>query len=118
MTQVKVEEKEKHKIISLFGQFMGSVEVDLLRQALTLHGDEKYLAVILDFKELDYLNSSSLGALIAAYNNLKEFNVKLLICNLNKNVQNLFDMTKVALVLDTFNSLEEAESMIFNNKNF
>lgn len=49
--------------------------------------------VVLDFKELDYIDSTGLGMLINLYKSLNESNHKLSIRNENQNIRKIFEIT-------------------------
>lgn len=51
--------------------------------------------ITFNFSELNYLDSTGLGALISIYNNLKENHHRIRIRNLKKNVKKLFQITQL-----------------------
>lgn len=53
----------------------------------------KHRKVIMNFKNVPYLNSSSLGSLVRILQGLKNQNVSLFLMNINKDIDNLFGIT-------------------------
>jgi anti-sigma B factor antagonist len=57
--------------------------------------------VIMDFKDLAYIDSAGLGILVGAYKRLKQKELKLSIINMNDNIRKLFTITKLDTLIDT-----------------
>ncbi|MBP7902140.1 MAG: STAS domain-containing protein [Spirochaetes bacterium] len=53
----------------------------------------KYSKVIMNFKGVPYLNSSSLGSLVRILQGLKTKNTSLYLMNVNQDITNLFSIT-------------------------
>ena len=63
---------------------------------------------MIDLGEVLYLNSTALGVLIAAHANYSKREGKIKLSQLNKNLENLFVITKLALIFDSYTTQEEA----------
>lgn len=95
-------------VLHLKGNFVGGDETDDLQskiKQLAEAGNEK---LVIDLGEVSYLNSSALGVLISAHANYTKRNGKIKLCQLNKNLENLFVITKLSLIFDTYPSEMEA----------
>jgi anti-sigma B factor antagonist len=95
-------------VLQLKGNFVGGDETDEVQnkiKQLAEAGNEK---LVIDLGEVSYLNSSALGVLIAAHANYAKRNGKIKLCQLNKNLENLFVITKLSLIFDTYPSEIEA----------
>lgn len=90
------------------GNFVGGDETDELRDAIKKLGEEGNLKLIIDLGGVSYLNSSALGVLIAAHANYAKRGGEIKLCQLNKNIENLFVITKLSLVFDSYSSQMEA----------
>jgi anti-sigma B factor antagonist len=64
--------------------------------------------LIISFENVDYLDSSFLGALVAILKNLVPKNGKLTLIELNNDIRNLFELTRLDKIFDLKNSLEAA----------
>ena len=108
-SKIKVEIKDKGIIvIEPKGNFVGGEETDDLRDNIKSlsEGDNKKL--VIDLSEVLYLNSTALGVLISAHANYAKRDGQIKLCNLNKNIKNLFVITKLALIFDSYENQEEA----------
>ena len=64
--------------------------------------------IIISFENVDYLDSSFLGALVAVLKNLVPQEGKLILVELNNDIQNLFELTRLDKIFNLKNSLETA----------
>ncbi len=49
--------------------------------------------IIIDLSELDFMDSTGIGVLIGRYKKMKEINIPIFICNPNKHIEKIFQMT-------------------------
>jgi anti-sigma B factor antagonist len=98
----------KITVLKLKGNFVGGDETDELQNTIKRLSDEGNLKLVIDLGEVAYLNSSALGALISAHANYTKRGGKVKLCQLNKNIENLFVITKLSLIFDTYPSEMEA----------
>lgn len=64
--------------------------------------------LIISFEHVEYLDSSFLGALVAILKNLVPKNGKLILIELNNDIRNLFELTRLDKIFHLENSLETA----------
>lgn len=95
-------------VLHLKGNFVGGDETDELQDTVKKLADNGNLKLVIDLGEVSYLNSSALGVLIAAHANYTKRGGKIKLCQLNKNLENLFVITKLSLIFDTYPSEMEA----------
>lgn len=95
-------------VLKLKGNFVGGDETDDLQNYIKKLSDEGNLKLVIDLGEVSYLNSSALGVLISAHANYTKRSGKVKLCQLNKNLENLFVITKLSLIFDTYPSEMEA----------
>ena len=81
---------------------------DELRDTIKKLSEEGNLKLVIDLGEVSYLNSSALGVLIAAHANYAKRGGKIKLCQLNKNLENLFVITKLSLIFDSYPNQVEA----------
>lgn len=108
MPQISIKKEENYTLLNLSGQFIGGDETDTLRAELNNLLSTNLEKVIIDLSDVNYFNSIALGALISAHANLKKKNAKLVLCNVNKNLDNIFTITKLYLVLHIVKTLDDA----------
>lgn len=68
--------------------------------------------VILDLKNVIYIDSSGLWSLFEAHKKSMQTNLKFILINITKDVRRVFDITKMSSKFAIFNSLEEAEKAV------
>lgn len=95
-------------IISPKGNFVGGDETDELRDSIKKYSEEGNKNLLIDLGDVLYLNSTALGVLISAHANYSKREGKIKLCQLNKNLENLFVITKLALIFDSYPTQEEA----------
>ena len=68
-------------------------------------GSEK---IIFNFMDLNYISSSGLRILLSTAKKMKTSGGKMMVCNLNDTVQEVFDISGFAAILDLASNEEEA----------
>jgi anti-anti-sigma factor len=58
--------------------------------------------VLVDFKDVTFMDSSGLGALVLAFKALRAADSKLVICSINEQVRILFELTGMDKVFEIF----------------
>jgi anti-anti-sigma factor len=116
--KVLFEEKDNFIIIT-FGS--GRILFELIQQLI-----EKFeincknlkpeTNVILNFKNIDFIDSSGLGFLINLKKSFLEKNCNCVISNIQENVANILRYTQVISHFQIFETLEEAIDMLKKNK--
>ncbi len=103
-----IEEKDNYLILNIVGDFVAIEDIDLLRNKLKQLAKEEKNKVILNLKEVSYLNSTALGVLLSANALFERNGGKLLICNVNDYLKNIFSITKLTFIFTLYSSIEEA----------
>lgn len=81
-------------IIEIHGQITAQAE-DPLMDAYTQATNGSTQAIILDFNELDYMNSSGIGLLVTLLIRANRQNQKLLAVGLNEHYKQIFELTRL-----------------------
>lgn len=95
-------------VLQLKGNFTGGDETDEVRDAIKKLSDEGNKKLVIDLGEVVYLNSSALGVLIAAHANYVKRDGQVKLCQLSKNIENIFVITKLSGVFDSYANQMEA----------
>ena len=64
--------------------------------------------IVIDLGKVSYINSSGLGSLVAAHTSCRNRNGWLRLARTGKRIKNLFLITKLAFVFETFDSVDDA----------
>ena len=70
--------------------------------------EQKKYNVIINLKEVTYIDSSGIGALISSLSNLKKYQGGLKIINVFASVKKVFELTKLTSFFEIHDSEEEA----------
>jgi len=62
----------------------------------------------MDFSQIDYISSSGLRILLATAKKMRVTGGKMMVCGLNETVQEVFDISGFAAILDLASNEEEA----------
>lgn len=108
MSKIKIEEQIGGVVVHLKGEFIGGDETDELRKTLQTIADGSKNKIIIDMGKVTYLNSTALGILISAHTTVIKKGGKIVLCNLDKSIENLFVITKLTFVFPIYATLEEA----------
>ena len=90
------------------GELIGGDETEEVRLAIEDLIKEGNKKIVIDFAKVHYLNSSALGMLAWAHTNYSKRGGRIVLANLEKNIQNIFVITKLALVFDVYQGQREA----------
>ena len=90
------------------GSLIGGKETDELKESLSKLLNDGHKKVVIDLGKVDYLNSTALGALVSAHTSYSKQGGKVKLCNVNKNIKNIFVITKLTLVFDVLDGQMDA----------
>jgi anti-anti-sigma factor len=80
--------------------------------------DAKIRTVLIDLKDVDFIDSSALGTLVSCHTRLKLAGGKLYLCSLKDQIRNLFDISDMDRVFETFSDQEEFYAKVVNRDQF
>lgn len=69
---------------------------------------EPGIKLLLDFRNVDHMTSSALGMLITVRNKVQEHSGKLRLANINRQIFEVFKITRLNKVFEIFDNTEEA----------
>lgn len=75
-----------------------------------LEGKPKVIAI--DFKNVSFMDSSGLGALVLSLKTVRAAGAKLFLCSVNEQVMMLLQLTDMDKILKIYESREEFEKMM------
>jgi anti-anti-sigma factor len=107
-----IEKNERYTIFSLKEKNLTSHNSSDLKSEIAILVAEGYNSILLNLTELDFMDSSGLGALLNADRTAKENNGFLVIYGLNENNSNLIRIAKLDKVLLIAYSEKEAIDLL------
>ncbi|NEO16217.1 MAG: STAS domain-containing protein [Moorea sp. SIO4G2] len=72
--------------------------------------------ILIDFKDVTFMDSSGLGALVLALKTVRAAESKMYICSVNEQIKMLFDLTSMDRVFEIFSTREDFESEVLSTR--
>ncbi|MBD2566503.1 STAS domain-containing protein [Anabaena lutea] len=72
--------------------------------------------ILIDMKDVNFIDSSGLGALVSAMQSLRKTNGKLFVCSINAQVKMIFELTKVDRILQILEDREEFQRQVMTTQ--
>ena len=94
---------------------LDSTQANQFRHDISKLVEDKVDIVVIDFKEVTFMDSSGLGALVLSREAILSTGAKLFLCSINEQIKMLFELTNVDRVFAIFSNREELEEKILNS---
>ena len=104
---IKFREINEHKIIEVSGE-VDLYNVSDLKKALFSITEGNYKSVVVDMKNVNYMDSSGIGALVAGQKKMKAHNGKFALMNIHDDVLNILKLA----TLDKFFTIYPSEDKL------
>ncbi|MGA9117056.1 MAG: STAS domain-containing protein [Bacteroidota bacterium] len=95
-------------IIEVKGSLVGGEETDELRSAIADLVEQGNKKLVIDLARVTYLNSTAIGVLVSAHTTYARIKGKVKLCGVNKNIDNIFVVTKLTMVFDVAETRDDA----------
>jgi anti-sigma B factor antagonist len=95
-------------VLEVKGSLVGGEETDELRNAVADFIEQGTKNLIIDLSKVTYLNSTAIGVLVSAHTTFSRNKGHVKLCGINKNINNIFVITKLTLVFDVADTKEDA----------
>ena len=95
-------------ILAPKGMLLGGKETDELQSKIKELSEAGNRKLLINLGQTTFMNSVSLGVLIAGHSNYAKRSAQLKLASVDKKIQNIFVVTKLSLVFETYESEEEA----------
>jgi anti-sigma B factor antagonist len=92
------------------GSLVGGDETVDLRAAVAGFVDRNYDKLVIDLSKVNYMNSTAIGVLVSAQTTYSKKGWQVKLCGINKNISNIFVITKLTLVFEVYDTRAEALS--------
>ena len=69
-----------------------------------------YKNLIMDFKEVSFVDSSGIGFILSLFKFLREEKGELVIANVNNKIKQSFEITKISQIIEIFDNVNEASN--------
>jgi len=91
-------------VVTLEGRIVLGEETHSLRERLKSVLDEGKKKIVLNMADVKYIDSSGLGALVAAHYSAKTQSASMRLCNLGQHFYEVLQITKLLTVFDVYDS--------------
>jgi anti-anti-sigma factor len=101
------------KVITPKGRLDVTTAADFRRQVndiAMLSSPPEYL--IVDLQQINFMDSSGLGALVSALKSIRNSNGDMVICGANEQVQMLFELTSMTKIFKIFATVEDFKATL------
>lgn len=95
-------------VIEVKGSLVGGEETDELRNAVADFVEQGNKKLIIDLSKVTYLNSTAIGILVQAHTTYAKNKGHVKLCGINKNINNIFVITKLTMVFDVADTRDDA----------
>ena len=106
-------EREGVIILDLNGRITAGEEATTLRERLREMAETGQRQVVLNLQEVDYIDSTGLGALVICFTTLRKAGGALKLLNLSKRNIELLVLTKLATIFEIFTDEQHAVNSFF-----
>jgi len=95
-------------IISLRGKLIGSPETDQLTERIKSTMENKSVNIVIDLRQVNWISSLGIGAIMRNITGVRNAGGDLRLAGLGEKVKDLFSITKLIGVIQTFQNINEA----------
>lgn len=106
--QIKEKMENDVAVISLKGDLLGEPDTGMIRDKIHSLVNDEVKHVVVDLGGVNYMNSSGLGTLISVLTTMRNAGGDLRLARVEGKVQNLFMMTQLVKVFDTYETVDRA----------
>jgi anti-sigma B factor antagonist len=106
--QIKEKIENGVAILTFKGDLLGEPDTTTVREKIRSLVNDEVKHIIVDLGGVNYMNSSGLGTLISSLTTMKSAGGDLRLARIGEKVQNLFIITQLVKVFDTYETVERA----------
>ncbi|MDE3056901.1 MAG: STAS domain-containing protein [Bacteroidota bacterium] len=88
----------KVAILEPKGSLVGGEETDALREAVNDLLKKENKRLVIDLGKVTYMNSTAIGVLVSAHTSYANRSGNIVLCNVNKSINNIFVITKLSMI--------------------
>lgn len=111
---MKLNNREQDGVIILEpkGKIMGGPDATVLKEAIRDYVNQQRKNVVVDLKDVDWMNSTGLGIMISCLKTVRESGGDMKLANVTDKIKSLLTITKLITVFDAYNSTDEAVASV------
>ena len=97
-------------VMKLDGEIVFENSNELKEAAKDKLKEAGYKNLIMDFKEVSFVDSSGIGFILSLFKFLREEKGELVIANVNNKIKQSFEITKISQIIEIFDNVNEASN--------
>ncbi len=105
---IKTETQGKVRILTVHEERLDAHNSEALKTEMLRLFEGGVLNVLVDLKEVRFIDSSGLGVLVSGFKNASTRQGTLKLCSLQSQVKSMFELTRLHRVFDIFLTVDEA----------
>lgn len=105
---LKLEENGKVMLVIVKEERLDAHNSEHLKQELSRLFGEGKTSVVVDLKEVRFIDSSGLGALVSGFKNASSRQASIKLSSLQSQVKSMFELTRLHRVFDIYTTIDEA----------
>ncbi len=105
--KVSLRQEPGAAVIAIAGDVTGFAE-EVLMDAYNVAGTGQTRAIILDFTNMEYMNSTGIGLLVTLLIRAQRQNQRLMACGLSEHYRQIFDLTRLNEAIGIYDTAAEA----------
>jgi anti-sigma B factor antagonist len=106
--QIKEKIENNVAVLAFKGDLLGEPDTSNVRNKIHSLVTDSIKKIVIDLGGVNYMNSSGIGTLIACLTTVRNGGGELRLANVGGKVQNLFVITQLVKVFDTYETVERA----------
>ncbi len=105
---LKLEDNGQVVLVQVKEERLDAHNSEQLKQELSRLFEEGKTKVVVDLKEVRFIDSSGLGALVSGFKNASSRQASLKLSSLQSQVKSMFELTRLHRVFDIYTTVDEA----------
>jgi anti-sigma B factor antagonist len=106
--QIKEKVENNVAVLTFKGDLLGEPDTSNIRNKIHSLVTDNVKKIVIDLGGVNYMNSSGIGTLISCLTTVRNGSGELRLANVGGKVQNLFVITQLVKVFDTYETVERA----------
>jgi anti-sigma B factor antagonist len=106
--QIKEKIENGVAVLTFKGDLLGDPDSSKIRDKIHSLVNDEMKNIVIDLSDVNYMNSSGLGSLISALTTMRNAGGDLRLARVGEKVKNLFIITQLVKVFDTYETVDRA----------
>lgn len=109
--EINLDTVEGHTVVSLAGQIDSTASKEFEERLVEIIDGGQH-TMIIDFLNVKFISSAGLRVLLLAAKKVKPYGGKVILCNLSKDVREVFDISGFSSIFSIYDTVSEAVQSI------